>query len=199
MTKLSNSPQRNSFQRGKYLERKELEEKTPDNDDTVAAMLDYYSSWDARKAELEADPAWAENNMEYDLRTTDWILEKVRSSDSYAQNLYAAMCNNDFQKNDFLPRLKGQTWSCSWRYAGGIIADMREKGDYIDWYCTGIRDVGYEVDDEQFRQMSKEEQESYIVTKNYVSESVVTDEIQADLKRLGWFVVDDPNHKNTTF
>mgnify|MGYP003705677079 CR=1 FL=1 len=30
---------------------------------------------------------------------TDWILEKVRESDVYAQHLYAAMCNNEFQKN----------------------------------------------------------------------------------------------------
>ena len=56
------------------------------------------------------DLEWQKNNMEYDLRTTDWILEKVRKSKSYSQNLYAAMCNNDFQRNDVLPILKDQYW-----------------------------------------------------------------------------------------
>ena len=70
--------------------------------------------------------------------------------------------------------LKESTWSCSWRYAGGIIADMRQEGDYIDWYCSGIRD-------------------SY--TGGYVSESVVTDEIREDLKRLGWIIVNEETNK----
>jgi hypothetical protein len=30
------------------------------------------------------------------------------------------------------------TWSCSWRYAGGLVADMREQGEnYLDFYCSG--------------------------------------------------------------
>lgn len=29
-------------------------------------------------------------------------------------------------------------YSCSWRYAGGLVADMRDKGeDYLDFYCSG--------------------------------------------------------------
>jgi hypothetical protein len=102
------------------------------------------------------------------------MLEKVRASDTYAQNLYAAMCNNNFQKMDVFPILKNQLWSCSWRYAGGIIADMLEKGDYIDWYCSGIGDGlgnGDTTGD-----------------KGYVSESVVTEEIAKDLEQLGWQV-----------
>ena len=84
----------------------------------------YNHKWD--------DPESRKDNMEYDLLTTDWILEKVRSSKVYAQNLYCAMCNNDFIKREMWPLLKEQTWSCSWRYAGGIIANMRQQGDYID-------------------------------------------------------------------
>jgi hypothetical protein len=130
------------------------------------------------KAKFE-DPADRIENMEYDLLTTDWILEKVRESDVYAQNLYAAMCNRDFQKLDVLPILKDQTWSASWRYAGGIISDMRQKGDYIDWYCSGIGN----------------EEHGHGLTgadgTGYVSESVVTEEIQNDLKKLGWIVLDE--------
>ena len=43
--------------------------------------------------EVERDEEWKKSSMEYALLTTEWILEKVRNSDSYAQNLYAAMCN----------------------------------------------------------------------------------------------------------
>lgn len=110
--------------------------------------------------------------MEYDLRTTDWIVEKVKNSISYAQNLYAAMCNNDFQRLDIMPILSDKKWSCSWRYAGGIVAHMREEGDYIDWYCTGIRGVNSPGN-------------------GSVGESIVTDEIREDLHRLGWIVLDN--------
>lgn len=121
---------------------------------------------------------WADrehkNDMEYDLRTCNWMLEKVRQSDTYAQNLYAAMCNMQWQSREFWQELKGETWSCSWRYAGGIIADMQQKGDYIDWYCSGIRNDGFQDDlDSQY-------------TNGYVPEGVVTDEIEFDLNKLGW-------------
>jgi hypothetical protein len=129
------------------------------------------------------DPASHMNNMEYDLLTTDWILEKVRASDSYAQNLYAAICNRDFQKLDVIPILKEQTWSASWRYAGGIIADMQQKGDYIDWYCSGMGGLNREYEGE-------ETNDQWQKRTGYVPESVVTEEIEIDLKRLGWIVLD---------
>lgn len=188
---LSSSPGRFTFQRDRYMERKADEGKTPENDEDVAAMFEYYTNVANHKAELEADPKWQENNMEYDLRSTDWIVQKVRARNYYAQNLYAAMCNNDFQKLEVMPILANKTWSCSWRYAGGIVADMKGEGDYIDWYCSGIRDTGPELDDDQFQQLSTEQRDFHIESKKYVSESVVTDEIREDLKRLGWIVVDN--------
>jgi hypothetical protein len=128
------------------------------------------------------DPKSRENSMEYDLLTTDWILTKTRTSESYAQNLYAAMCNNDFQKLDVLPILKNQTWSASWRYAGGIIADMQQKGDYIDWYCSGMGGLNREFD-------SEETNEQWQKRTGYVPEGLVTDEIRTDLQQLGWVLV----------
>jgi hypothetical protein len=117
--------------------------------------------------------------MEYDLRSTVWICDKVKANDNYAQNLYAAMCNRQFQKLDVLPVLKDERWSCSWRHAGGVIADMQEKGDYIDWYCSGIGndDTGYGLD--------------YRPASGYVPEGEVTEEIRKDLKQLGWIVLDE--------
>jgi hypothetical protein len=100
------------------------------------------------------------------------------------------MCNNDFTKNDVWPILTEKRWSCSWRHAGGIIADMQGKGDYIDWYCSGIRDSKI-LDDDEFRALTKEQQESYIQGKKFVPESCVTDEIREDLLKLGWIVIDE--------
>lgn len=169
---LSRSPNRNTFQKEKYIERCESEDKLPSED-----YLRMFDSISEKRAEIEASEEFKLNNLEYDLRTTDWILAKVRASDVYAQNLYAAICNNEFQKSDVFPILADQRCSYSWRYAGGIIADMQEKGDYIDWYCSGIR--GNKDDDADY------------ANPKYVPESVVTDEIREDLKQLGWIVLDN--------
>lgn len=183
--KPSKSPERNTFQLNAYIERCKEEGTEPRED-----YIQLYTSAD------ELDEQWAVSNdhshdLEWDLRTTQWMLDKVRASDVYAQNLYAAMCNNDFQKLDVFPILADKTCSYSWRYAGGIIADMQMKGDYINWYCSGIR--GSELDDDQFQQLTTEQRELYIESKDYVPESVVTDEVRADLKKLGWKVLDNEN------
>jgi hypothetical protein len=127
------------------------------------------------EAEHREHPDWKINNMEYDMSQSDWFLSRVRGSDDYAQNLYAALCNNTFQKQDVWLILKDAYWSCSWRYAGGLVADLRDAGeDYMDWYCSGIG--------------TKEGDYS-----NYVSEGNVTEEIRADLALLGWCVVEEPD------
>ncbi len=87
-------------------------------------------------------------NLELDLFKTQWIIEKCKNI-NYAIDLYGALCNNRFFKND-------EEWSCSWRQAGGIIADIRNIGeDYLHFYCSG-------------------------------NESIVTSEIANDLLNLGW-------------
>jgi len=140
------------------------------------------------KLSREEDPNWKKDNLEYDLRSTDWILAKVRESRIYAQNLYAAICNNEFQKLDVMPILKDQRWGASWRYAGGIIADMLEKGDYIDWYCSGIRNND-PLEPGEWEGWTLEQQTFYKEGQSFVSESVVTEEIRGDLKQLGWIVI----------
>lgn len=177
MTKVSTSPDRHTFQADGYLKRCKEEGKEPNED-----YLNLYKSAREQDEENMVNPEWQKDNMEYDLRSTDWILEKVRANDSYAQNLYAAMCNNDFVKREMWPILKDQRWSCSWRHAGGIIADMRQEGDYIDWYCSGMGGLNQEYD-------NKETNEQWQKRTGYVPESVVTDEIESDLYKLGWLVV----------
>jgi hypothetical protein len=174
---ISKSPQRHSFQKQGYVER--CKEKGEEPNDDYLSMFDKILEQEKHKFD---DPKSRVNSMEYDLLTTDWILEKVRASKSYAQNLYAAMCNNDFIKREMWPLLKEEKWSCSWRYAGGIVADMRQEGDYIDWYCSGMGGLNQEFD-------AKETNEQWQKRTGYVSESVVTEEIETDLYKLGWIVV----------
>ena len=187
MTKTpSSSPERHTFQLDAYRQRRE--EDGEDVSDEYVAMLEQIRLQDKLKWQ---DPERCVNNMEYDLVTTDWILAKARASKVYAQNLYAALCNNDFQRNDVWPRISDQKWHCSWRYAGGIIADMRQQGDYIDWYCSGINNGDWQRTPEEVAAMTPVQVEHYHELERYVSESVVTDEIRKDLFQLGWLVVED--------
>ena len=196
MSVLSTSPERHTFQSECYI-RRIKEEGKDTTDPEVVAMLAYYDSVKQETAKREASMEFSKNNMEYDLRTTQWMLHKVRSNEVYAQNLYAAMCNNDFKKLEYddtpdnvvqVLRDGPIMWSCSWRYAGGIIADMREEGDYIDWYCSGIN---REYTEEELEDMTEEQRDRCHLVASFVSESVVTDEISADLLKLGWRVVPD--------
>lgn len=117
-------------------------------------------------------------DLELQLMSTDWIVQKVKTNEAYAQNLYAALCNNQFIRNEVVSILKEDVWSCTWRYAGGIIADIKGHGDYLDYYCSGIGNVTYDTveDEAAFRK------------KQYVPEGEVTDEIKSDLFKLGWIV-----------
>lgn len=94
------------------------------------------------------DNAKNEMDLEAALRGSLNVREKVKD-DTYAQHLYHSLCNTDWIRNEFYPLLRQDPdkdfWHCSWRYAGGIVADLREEGDYMDWYCSGSE--GY-IDEE---------------------------------------------------
>jgi hypothetical protein len=167
-SKVNSSAERHTFQKERYIERKQEEGLEP-----LEEYIEMFKTWKEQDEANLVDPAWQKDNMEYDLRSTKWICDKAKANKNYAQNLYAAMCNMQFIKLDVMPILKDQRWSCSWRSSGGIIADMLEKGDYIDWYCSGINPSYDEAD----------------AIPGYVPEGVVTDEIREDLKKLGWVPV----------
>jgi hypothetical protein len=135
----------------------------------------------ANKVERIAIVVINENPNQYDLEEdmylSEWFRNKVRTQHQYAQNLYAAMCNNEFQKLEVMPILKDQTWSCSWRAAGGVVARIRNEGDYMNWYCSGIQDFSRDETDPRFN------------GGGYVPEGTITDEIREDLQKLGWVVV----------
>jgi hypothetical protein len=179
--KISKSPERHTFQAEGYVARCKEKGEKPNED-----YLNMYKSFREQDEENMANPEWQQNNLEYDLRSTEWILNKVRTSESYAQNLYAAMCNMRFVRKELFPYLRQDPdrdlWSASWRSSGGIVADMREEGDYIDWYCSGMGGLsGYDKDSETY--------EEWQARTKYVPEGQVTEEIEADLLKLGWIPV----------
>ena len=186
--KVAKSPDRHTFQRDNYIKRV-LEKGDSLDDPNVKSMIDMYNDWILRDEEQLTDTKWQKNNMEFDMRSADWMVAKVRESRVYAQNLYAAMCNNDFQQLEVWPILKDDRWSASWRHAGGIVADMRGEGDYIDWYCSGIRNSDDELTPEEFANLTDKQQEYYKEGQGFVHEMLVTDEIRQDLKKLGWIVL----------
>jgi hypothetical protein len=120
-------------------------------------------------------------DLEEDIKNDAIIMAKLQN-DSYAQNVYSAMCNMQWQPQEIWPILKDEYWSISWRGAGDVVADLRGCGeDYIDWYCSGI---GGEYD-----------KTNLLTQKGYVPEGVVTDEIREDFARIGWRPVAYPKRQ----
>lgn len=114
------------------------------------------------------------------------MMAKIRADDgSYAQNLYAAWCNMQWCPKEFWPILRQDPdkdlWSASWRGAGGIVANLRNKGeDYMDYYCSGMGGLAtYDL----------EEGEAYMSKMKFVPEGQITDEIATDLDKLGWIPI----------
>lgn len=100
-------------------------------------------------------------NLENDLFKCEYIVNKCKNNDVYAQNLYATLCNQRFFKEN-------EQWTCSWRCAGGIVADLRNCAEaYIDWYCSGI---------------------GFNNVEGYIPEGTSTEEIRNDLLNLGWSI-----------
>jgi hypothetical protein len=113
-----------------------------------------------------------DKDLEEDFKANPVLMQKIQDK-QYAQNVYAALCNMRWQPADVLPILKDEYWSCSWRSAGGIVADLRGGGeDYMDYYCSGIGDGLGNGDADR--------------TRGYVAEGFVTDEIREDFAALGW-------------
>lgn len=96
-----------------------------------------------------------------ELANSTEICEKVLD-DEYAKDLYRALCNMQWMKREVMPVLRNELWRASWRCAGAVVADLRQEGDYLNWYCSG-------------------------------REGTVTEEIQEDLARLGWVLVEYPD------
>ena len=119
--------------------------------------------------------------MEQDLLQSAQIRQRVKDSGVYAQNLYAALCNTTWQKNEAWEILKGSHWSISWRGAGRVVSLLKEEGNYMDWYCSGLV-KGYDNED---------------LEPGYMPEGTVADHILNDLRELGWTLIKEDIDQQT--
>ena len=99
-----------------------------------------------------------EKDLERDLLDCQFIKDKIRSDDGYAERFYNALCNTKWYHDTDIHGngVKDDAWTCSWRYAGGMVTTLRACGeDYLSYYITG-------------------------------NEGLVDPDIIEDLKQLGW-------------
>jgi hypothetical protein len=108
-------------------------------------------------------------NLELDLKRSNDLIYKIKKQEIYAQNFYAALCNNQFAPKDTWSILANLTWSCTWRYAADLVAEIRENEDYLTWYCSGTGFAGTDF-------------------AGFVEESFITEEVEYDLDCIGWLV-----------
>jgi hypothetical protein len=113
---------------------------------------------DEPEADLIRAPAAEVPPVQPDLERALRLSRRMRdlvSSELFATLLYGALCNTTWRH-----KATGTPWHCSWRYAGGVVADLRgEGGDYLDWYCSG-------------------------------GEGLVDDQVIAEIEALGWGLVE---------
>ena len=58
--------------------------------------------------------------------------DRIKTDDELCKNIWSALANVSWKHPE-----TGAEVRCTFRVAGGLIADMRGKGDYMDWYCSG--------------------------------------------------------------
>lgn len=57
----------------------------------------------------------------------------IQNDIKLAEKFYSALCNITWKHKG-----TNEEYSCSWRYSGGLIAEIRNLGEgYLDFYCAG--------------------------------------------------------------
>jgi hypothetical protein len=63
-------------------------------------------------------------------------LKEELQDDEFAKDVYRALSNMRWKYKDYDHKLL--YYSCSWRYAGALVAEARGKDEsYMDFYCSG--------------------------------------------------------------
>lgn len=109
-------------------------------------------------------------NLEAEMSKDADVISHLEDRD-IAVEYYSALCNMRWRKintlneaEKIIDRLKGEEsdiWSCSWRYAGGVIAHIRNanyntKEDYMDFYCSGNEGTVSNLVEDSFYRMGWE-------------------------------------------
>lgn len=121
-----------------------------------------------------------ERDVEQEIKANLGLCRRIAESETFAQHVYAALCNQQYYPRG-VDEDTYDAWSCTWRYAGGIIADIRNehlhepqnsdiREDYLHWYCSGMG-----------------------MLVGAVSEGVVTDEVRHIFYTMGWDIVAYPS------
>ena len=105
-----------------------------------------------------------DRSLELELYQSTYLVDRCNQDpEGFGQQLYAALCNATWIHKD-----TGLEYSCSWRYAGGIVSTMAySMDDYMRYYSSG-------------------------------NEGTVTDEILTELDKLGWEPKEETNDKRTS-
>jgi len=132
-------------------------------------------------------------NMEDDIMSSSIICQKCSANRWYAQNLYAAMCNNIWQKIDVTAILRDDSWGISWRGSGRVVAEainshrQDSKHNYMDFYCSGMASG--------FMEDVTESGEQNVMYVGYLPEGTVSEVIRQDLRDIGWHCIDENGKK----
>ena len=75
----------------------------------------------------------SKRDLEQDLIDCQFIKDKVRNEDGYDTRLYDALCNTNWYHDSDLhgDGSKDDSWHCSWRYAGGVVAILKVADQII--------------------------------------------------------------------
>lgn len=87
------------------------------------------ANWDAQ-AKIAKQIFPIEKNFEIELQEVFGL--QAAGDDKLAVEIYRALCNVSWEHED------GSRYSGTWRYAGEVVADLRQKEEsYLDFYCSG--------------------------------------------------------------
>lgn len=56
--------------------------------------------------------------------------DRMIEDEEFCMDIWAALSNVSWHNVK-----TGENYSCSFKYAGSLIAKIIGKGDYLDWYC----------------------------------------------------------------
>jgi hypothetical protein len=79
-----------------------------------------------------------------------YLGERMKTDAALCSRIWSSLANVNWY---FIKSSQLIVCGYSFRAAGGMIADIRQQGDYMDWYCSGP----YQTVDEEFRKIMKKE------------------------------------------